>query len=140
MSQINYVATTPLNLDATNGGINWYFFILDQAMVNAYVVYSKKMEDLGLRLKSHMQFKIAVKIAVGKALVQGQIEARAALVTRGRLPPRRPLSLYAHWRSKLKRNCIECGFRQKWYCLACTYQWMCKEVCYYAVHERLSRK
>jgi len=45
--------------------IKLFHFVIDQTMVNAYVTWVKEMEDLGLRIMSHLAFKIVV----GKHLV-----------------------------------------------------------------------
>lgn len=58
-----------------------FFFIVDQSMVNSYVVYCSQMEHLGLRVRTHMQFKIAV----GKYLVSEWMQARSRPAQR---PPR----------------------------------------------------
>ena len=45
---------------------------MDQMMMNSYVTWVKKMEDLGLPVNSHLAFKIAV----GKHLAIEAIQAR----------------------------------------------------------------
>ena len=49
-----------------------FHLIVDQTMVNSYVVWVKQMEELGLPFTSHLAFKIAV----GKYLAEEAIHAR----------------------------------------------------------------
>ena len=110
-----------------------FFFIVDQSMVNSYVVYCSQMEQLGLRVRTHMQFKIAV----GKYLVSEWMQARSRPAQRP--PPRRRRAPPVHclWQSDLRRRCVQCGHVGRWHCPACGDVWMCPQNCYHAVHSRL---
>ena len=113
-----------------------FFFILDQSVVNSYVVYSSAMETVGLKVPTHMQFNIAL----GKQLVAQWLTERPR--TAACPPPRqrRPAKpVHSHWKSALRRKCVECGQRGCWYCPGCGNQWMCRQSCYHVIHERLSR-
>lgn len=112
-----------------------FFFIIDQSMVNSYVVYCSQMESLGLRVRTHMQFNIAV----GKHLVADWLQRRPRAQARPPPRQRRPPPVHSHWQSSLKRKCIECGALGRWYCPACGWKWMCRQSCYHVIHERLSR-
>jgi hypothetical protein len=101
--------------------------------VNSFVVHCRELEELGLKIPTHLAFKIGI----GKFLVQSAIAAREKKAQPQLPTQQRPDPVHSHWRSKLKRKCIECGFLQRWYCPACGHQWMCRELCYHAVHERL---
>ncbi|KAG0572756.1 hypothetical protein KC19_VG122300 [Ceratodon purpureus] len=114
--------------------IKLFHFIVDQTMVNAYVTWVKEMEALGLRVGTHLGFKIAV----GRHLIEDVLQNRRR---EGILPQprqRRPPPTYAHFRSTSKRKCVVCGNRQRWYCRACGHKWMCRERCFYDHHCRLN--
>lgn len=105
-------------------------------MVNAYVTWVKEMEDLGLRIMSHL----ALKIVVEKQLVEDALNIRQKKAHAPGRAPRRPPSIHAPFYSSLKRGCIICGHLHKWYCIACGNQWMCRDACYYAHHKALNQQ
>jgi hypothetical protein len=108
-----------------------FSFLLDQSVVNAYIVHGSELEDLGLRLPTHLAFRISL----GKSLVEGALQERAAKKQAAFEPRLQRLApIHSHWKLKLKKKCIECGFIQNWYCPACGYKWMCRQMCYHAVH------
>ena len=114
--------------------IKLFHFVVDQTMVNAYVTWVKEMEDLGLRVGTHLGFKIAV----GRHLIEDVLNNRGP-TGRQRGPARgRPPLTHAHFRSSLKRKCVVCGHPQRWYCPACGHKWMCRERCYYDHHSLLN--
>ena len=86
--------------------------VVDQSMVNNYVCWVADMEALGLRVMSHLAFKIAV----GKHLIHEAMERRPKKVHVALPKPRRAPAIHVHYRSTLKRKCIICGHPQRWYC------------------------
>lgn len=109
-----------------------FHLIVDQSMVNARVTWVHEMELLGLRVMPHLAFKIHV----GKHLIQESLDARR----RSRIPVvplvRRGALTHGLLHSTLKRTCVVCGHRQRWYCPACGRKWMCPQDCYLNFHSR----
>jgi len=82
------------------------FFVLDQLVVNSYVVYMAEMENL---VKNHMQFKIVV----GRFLVQAMVELRqSCIIVIHVLRPHQDLLVHSHWQSNLRWKGIEYKQRQ----------------------------
>lgn len=109
-----------------------FHFVVDQSMVNSYVTYIHEMEHLGLKVMSHLQFKIAV----GKHLIEEALENRQRKKVQPGCVERRPGRTHAPSHSKLKRNCVVCGHLQRWYCDACGKKWMCRDMCYFSHHKQ----
>ena len=113
-----------------------FHFVVDQTAVNSYVCWTWEVEDLGLQIMPHLAFKIAL----GKHLIQDALEARWKRA-RPRMPlVHRPSPTHGQSSLKLKRQCIVCGYPQRWYCAACGYKWMCWDLYFFAHHKELSRR
>ncbi|KAG0574413.1 hypothetical protein KC19_VG261000 [Ceratodon purpureus] len=110
-----------------------FHFGFNQTMVNAYVMWVKDIEALGLSASTHLAFKISV----GRHLAEDAINARQKLRCPLGPAPRRRHPVHTLYQSDLKWQCVVCDCLQKWLCRPCGNKWMCLEECYWAKHERL---
>lgn len=99
------------------------------------VIYLSQMEELGLPPLSHIKFNLAI----GHHLVDPIIEARSVAKSMA-LPIRRPLLAHGPAFGKLRRKCLECEKRSRWFCVGCGYVTVCPRNCFNEWHERIARQ
>jgi len=108
-------------------------FVLNQSLVNIWILYQEQIEALGLSLMSHMQFRINI----GRYLFAPCFEVPQLLkaVRPGAQLTTTNCGLH---KSSRRRECYLCGKLQKWFCKGCGYLWLCiHRDCYNIQHNSL---
>lgn len=104
--------------------------VVDQWIVNAYILYLEKMVALGLKPLDHMQFNLAI----AHYLVKPRLDKPGpACPTGGRKPKPKPPCIPERC-ANYRRKCLHCPVFTKWYCAGCNYAFMCNRVCFKELH------
>lgn len=90
-------------------------FVLDQSLVNTWILYQEQIEELGLKLCSHVHFNIGV----GKYLIEPRLKASRLARARLAVGGNNPRTSSGPQRSSLRRQCSVCTKVQTWYCTGC---------------------
>jgi hypothetical protein len=117
-------------------GHKWWFkkfgFVLDQSLVNMFIMYQDRMIELGLRPLFHMLFNIQL----ARYLLQGALDRNARRTIQ--IPqPRHPRPPHVPKPTKLRRPCMHCGKPASYYCDGCGTKWIHNKTCYFIVHPNL---
>jgi hypothetical protein len=111
-----------------------FSFILDQSLVNAFIIHEEVVEEFGLSNMTHKKFNLTI----AEALVQPLLRHRSAR------PPARAChndgtSDCFPQRSTFRRKCVLCSFKNDgFFCAGCNYIFLCfKKGCFREWHQNL---
>lgn len=106
-----------------------FAFIVDQSIINSYILFNSEMEKLGLPVMRHMRFNLAI----ADDLIKGLLERAANPVSVKPCRHSPAVPCYPD-KEKRRRKCVVCGSKQKWFCPGCAFTWLCGYQCYAWYH------
>jgi hypothetical protein len=101
-------------------------YVVDQSLVNNYIIDRDRRQELGMPLVSPMKFNLRI----ANYLVCAHIRRKQSVVH----PPRHPKQPYEPEKNSRRQPCIVCGAKKKGYCVGCGYIWMCPIGCWGKYH------